>query len=751
MMTLVEYIESEGLRPVRRGSRWWLCCPFHGDQDPSLSVSEKDGGQVWHCYGCKRGGGPAHFVAELKDVPLYEARRLWAGLNGEAPPDGERELLTRIVESLPGHAFLEARGITEGTRLKHHVGYCEDYGELIKRFGLDRASAAALGLFDFSGCMVYPFYDREGVYRVAARSVSEKEYRTSPETSKFHKVGLWGLQLLRGKEAWIFEGYHDAMAARQAGYQALAAAGTDVSPNAWQELREAGVERAVFVPDGDAGGRGWLERLARGAPRDVSIELVALQSGDPDDAILAGTFQALPRLNPFEWFVTYKWGSPSSLAEKCRMLKDAEPVFSRMPAADRAAARQWFKATFGDDESLSYLNIGVKGDPESERVVLANCLYSGSLRLDTVRELEESSFTGELHRRAFALVRDVEATPQLMQVELNLDLSDKVDLVNHKRYLDRVASAARARAVSDVIRTADPDDVGGLVERLYAVTDRTVVVDGAELVHSIMRDVNARVDNPGVCGVEIKGFPSVNRATLGLMPGRLFLLSGNSGHGKTTLACNILDGLVDEWPTLFVSLEMSDAEIMEKCIAIRSGVPSMKIMTGSLEQFEYDAVAMASDSLMHGNLQVITGVTDLHKIVAMATAQVVRRKVRFIFIDYLQLMTMKSDMERWEQLALITKTLKNSLCRKLGVTVVGISQLTKAALKSDVPDAADQAGAYAMLADADHALTCRKVRPEDTKDQSNFMVNLSKNRFGWDDVQVPCEFDRVTQRIREIT
>ena len=214
------------------------------------------------------------------------------------------------------------------------------------------------------------------------------------------------------------------------------------------------------------------------------------------------------------------------------------------------------------------------------------------------------------------------------------------------------------------------------------------------------------------------------------------------------MACNVIDDIVDEYPGLFVSLEMTEDEIMEKMIAIRSGIPSMKMVTGSLEQSEYDRVLEAAQSLKHGNLQVSYGVTDLYKIVALIKAHVMRRKIKWAAIDYVQLITLKSDEARWEQLAKITKTLKNQL-GPLGVTVIALTQLTKKALGSDAPAGEEQAGAYAMFADADAVIAVRKEDPTETKDGSNYSMNISKNRFGLDEVVINCVFDRATQRIVE--
>jgi len=748
-MTLIEYIENEGLKPIKRGNRHWMTCPFHADENPSFTISEKDGGQVWFCYSCKHGGGPAQFLSEYKDIPLYEAKREWAKLNGEAPPDGDRELLTRIVESLPPHQYLVDRGITKETQTRFHVGYCADYKALLKSFNITEERAAELGLFDLTNRMVYPFYDQEGVYKISSRPIDIKDYKSSDEKSKFFKRGLWGWQLLRGEEAWVFEGQHDAMVARQAKYQSLSAGGTEITPDGWEEIRKNGIKRLILVPDGDAGGRGWFERVARKAPKGLSVEFVVIPSGDPDDAILDGTFKTLKRLNPFEWYVTAKWGSPSDLAEKCRMLIDAKEIYQRMPPQDRAAARVWFKQAFGDDESLVHLPLDVQKDIEAERVVLANCLYSNNARIEALQELEEEYFTTDIFRRCFSLIREVQATPQLLFVELGIDLSNYADIVNYRRYIDRVYEIGSETKVSTLLKTADASNVGEIIENLYKITDKVVTPDGASLVRKTMGTINKRTKDPNVLGIEIANFPTLNKALLGWCPGRLILVSGNSGHGKTTMACNFLNNVVDESASLFFSLEMSDSELMEKLIAIRSGVPSMKIATGSMEQFEYEAVSKTADSFLHGNLEIVTGVTDLHKIIAIAKAQIIRRKVRFIFIDYVQLITLKSRAERWEQLMEITKTIKNQICMTSAVTVVAISQLKKSSLNSDIPDAADQAGSYGMLADADAAIAAKKVNPEETKDGSNFMMVVGKNRFGWDDIVIPCSFDRTTQRIVE--
>lgn len=749
MKDFIEYLQEQGITLTERGNRWWASCPFHADSNPSFTVSRKDNGYVWYCYSCKRGGGAVDFISEFKQVPKFEARRIWADLCG-IKLNSEREAITQLFDDLPYHQYLKDRGITEETAKRFHVGYVADFGDWISRVGLDRAQAHDLGIMECNNAIVYPFYDEEGVYKMAFRPVDHKEYITSSETSKFFKRGMWGWQTVRRKdELYIFEGYHDAMVAVQAGYNAICACGTEIHEDGWNEIEQFEIQKIIVCPDGDLGGQGWLDRIVRKCPQDLSLEVIALKSGDPDDHILAGDFDKQKRWNPFEWYLTAKYGSVTELAGKCAMLKESADVYNRMSATDKVLAREWYAKTYGSDEALINLKIDEKHDINAERVVLANCLCSANARLDATRELRAEYFTGEFFQSIFQYIAShEEVSLQVILTIFHIDFSDNVDLVNYTKFIEIVRKNGEANVVKTLLKTADPTNVPKIVEDLFKISDNIEVKSGEDIVRSTMKAINNRVNNPDVQGVEIKGFPTLNHTLLGWNPNKLILLSGNSGHGKTTVACNFINNLVDDYRCLFFSLEMTQEEIMEKIITMRSGVPSSKIATGSLEQFEYDKVVEASSSLMHGNLQIVTGDRDLYKIVAVAKALIMRRKIRFVFIDYVQLITMKSRADRWEQLAEITKTLKNQIC-SLGVTVIALTQLKRSALQSDIPDANEQAGAYAMVADSDVAIAVRKQDPSEN-DGANFLINVSKNRFGWDEVQIPCDFDRTVQTIKEI-
>ena len=64
----------------RQGANYVCCCPFHGEKTPSLNVSPSK--NLWHCFGCDRGGDAIKFVMELQNIEFQAAVEEIAKSNG---------------------------------------------------------------------------------------------------------------------------------------------------------------------------------------------------------------------------------------------------------------------------------------------------------------------------------------------------------------------------------------------------------------------------------------------------------------------------------------------------------------------------------------------------------------------------------------------------------------------------------------------------------------------------------------------
>ena len=52
--------------------KWTACCPVHGDKNPSMSVAEKDGRVLCHCFACGANGLDVVEALGLPKSVLFE-------------------------------------------------------------------------------------------------------------------------------------------------------------------------------------------------------------------------------------------------------------------------------------------------------------------------------------------------------------------------------------------------------------------------------------------------------------------------------------------------------------------------------------------------------------------------------------------------------------------------------------------------------------------------------------------------------
>lgn len=763
-MNLLEVIEHYRVNLEQRGLEYWASCPFHEDGDPSFSVSPKEDGYVFHCFSCKAGGGPIQFIQNYEKIGYKQAKKIYYKLSGkDYKVKPEQELLTSIVEFLQveDHPYLSGRGISKEAIKHFGIGFCDDYYSVLDHFELSEADGEELGLWNFSNSILYPYFDADGCFKFHTRRVDEKQY--IKKKGPLYKESLWGIDDIRGEKVYLFEGFHDAMVAWQAGYPAVATAGTNMFGEYWKELKERGIRKLVFVPDGDMAGTKMLDKIVDTFDPWFLIDFIVVPSGDPDDAILEGRFENFNKISIFEWVIERKMSGHQDITSKLEGIRNIRPIYLKLGDAERVLFKQIFREKFGNDEVLDYLYDEVEPDLQAERIVIANCIYSKNVKYDTMHEIDQSYFHTRQFKNLFEFIRDhEEISSVLVQKEFNIDFSNFADLLNYKKYIEIVKDIGIKEKTIRVLNSGRinlntksfNEIIGRITEQLYSLADSSINVTKADsVVKKVMNNISERVHNPQVTGIALneEQFPILNKTLMGWIPKKFILISGPTGHGKTTLACNFLDDLIFEKNEKvgFFTLEMSDEEIIEKQLAIRTGVAGAKIMTGSLEQSEYDAIVETAQSFISSNLYIIQGSYDLYKIVSIARSLMIRKNIKYFVIDYLQLIMLDNRNDRWQQLMEITKTIKTGICN-YGATVLGISQLGKNSLKSYVADAADQSGSYGMLADVDTAVTVRQKPFNEIKDGVNFEIFVSKHRYGLDKVLIESVFDKGTQKIKEV-
>src|SRR3972149_5328020 len=81
---IVEVI-SEYLPLKKKGKSYTALCPFHTEKTPSFLVSQER--QIYHCFGCGKGGNVYTFLMEHEKLSFFEALKLLAKRANNSLPE----------------------------------------------------------------------------------------------------------------------------------------------------------------------------------------------------------------------------------------------------------------------------------------------------------------------------------------------------------------------------------------------------------------------------------------------------------------------------------------------------------------------------------------------------------------------------------------------------------------------------------------------------------------------------------------
>jgi len=179
------------------------------------------------------------------------------------------------------------------------------------------------------------------------------------------------------------------------------------------------------------------------------------------------------------------------------------------------------------------------------------------------------------------------------------------------------------------------------------------------------------------------GFSDLDELTSGLQRNDLIIIAGRPSMGKTAFAMNLARNAAFESDgkeaVAVFTLEMSSQQIAMRMLASEARVNMKSLRTGRFSREDWTKLAGASGALAEAPIFV----DDTPAISVLEIRSKCRRLKReagnlgLVIIDYLQLMSGRSDAERRElEISEITRSLKG-LAKELDVPVVALSQLNR--------------------------------------------------------------------------
>jgi len=288
----------------RRGSNYQGLCPFHNEKTPSFSVSP--GKQIFHCFGCGKGGNVFRFIMDIEGISFLEAVEKLAKRANVPLPEKEmtaeqrkkmeqrkrylqindfaaryyHKVLMESQQGKPYREYLKRRQISDEIIEKFQLGATppgwDSLYQALKKRGVSNQEMLDLGLISesrkngqyidrFRQRLMFPIGDEKGNViafggRIIDKDASPQKYLNSPDTPLFHKSrNLYGLHLARtgirnADQAIIVEGYMDVISCHQYGItNAVAPLGTAFTPEQGRLLMRNTYQMGISF-DGDAAG-----------------------------------------------------------------------------------------------------------------------------------------------------------------------------------------------------------------------------------------------------------------------------------------------------------------------------------------------------------------------------------------------------------------------------------------------------------------------------------------------------------------
>src|SRR5882724_737688 len=337
-----------GYLPLKRaGANFVTLCPFHKEKSPSFNVNPHK--QIFHCFGCHKGGDVFSFVKEYENIPFPDAVRRLAErakivLEIENTPGQQqsrhiKDSLLQIHEQITqrwqsalaneasGQAardYLAQRGVSvEAIKLSrlgaaqdlwddtvnwakskgHELSIVEQGGLILRREGGD-------GYYDrFRGRLIFPICDEQGRVigfsgRVLASDQKTAKYVNSPETPIFTKGKVFfGMDkskraLLDAGSAIVCEGQLDLIACFMAGVQNIVAPqGTALTADHARILKRYVEEVILCFDSDDAGQNAAVRSLDSLLASGLAIRVAVVPAPhDPDSFIKASGGAAFQEL-----------------------------------------------------------------------------------------------------------------------------------------------------------------------------------------------------------------------------------------------------------------------------------------------------------------------------------------------------------------------------------------------------------------------------------------------------------------------
>lgn len=367
-------------------------------------------------------------------------------------------------------------------------------------------------------------------------------------------------------------------------------------------------------------------------------------------------------------------------------------------------------------------------------------------------ELIDADFTTRLNKKIFKAIQNLkQAKEEITMLTVKNKLTDEKNILSYLATLSENIYSTTAESVykklieltkkrqmqkllnESATKIKDAEnidiDIEKVIKELNKIEDREIkeeslkeqIIDTLDMIEKNMKNKNDYSLYTGMLDLD--------QLTCGLHNEELTIIGARPGMGKTTFALQIADYIAKKKiPVMFISLEMSEEQIITKLIAKETRINSAKMRLGTLTDQEAVKVYEAGAELEEKSLYITSNLRTIQQIEVEARKLKNKKNIGLIIIDYIQLIKSSQKFNlREQEVADITRTLK-LLTLELKIPIIGLCQLNRNATRQE-PMLSDLRESGAIEQDADNVIFIYQEEETDAA-APVVTIKLAKQRAG---------------------
>ena len=413
---------------------------------------------------------------------------------------------------------------------------------------------------------------------------------------------------------------------------------------------------------------------------------------------------------------------------------------------------------------------------EAEKAVLGSIILEPTLWDSLSVEVDESDFIANEHKLIYRGIKklidlgsEIDTVTLIESLSNDSELSslsnfDRVNYVknlvsetpgtaNFVNYTNIIKQSSSLRKListaADISSLAKETDTFESESALSEAEDKLIKLrdsiqrsSGPILAKDLIKPVYDKIDETirsdgDLVGIST-GFRDLDKLTMGLQQGDLFIIAGRPSMGKTAFALSIAGQLINDGiPSVLFSLEMSARSIMYRLISLLGKIELKKLFEAkNLSDNDFNEIEN-SLSLLSRSKFFIDDTSSLSPSEILSRSRKLKREnpdLGLIIIDYMQLMQADTKNDsRVSEMSEISRSLKG-LAKEIDVPVIALSQLNRApeTRTAKRPVLADLKDSGAIEQDADIVTFVFRAEKydQDLENKGLAIIDLAKHRNG---------------------